>query len=76
MYIGQTEWLLERCLKGHKFARNITTLEKHQKDTGHKFNFSEVKILKKENNLKENNLKESCVLESIAILKKHKYCKR
>ena len=66
-YIGQTEQLLEERLKGHKYAKNVTALKKHQDDTGHKFNFKDVKILRKETNYKARS-----VLEVIEIMKNKK----
>lgn len=69
VYIGQTKQLLEERIKGHKYSNNITALNKHCSNTGHRFNFNNIKILNK-----EQNQKTRLILESIYIQKNPNAC--
>lgn len=68
-YIGQTSQYLENRIKSHKYdKKNATALTNHDRNKNHKFNYTETKILKTENNLKKREF-----YEMVAI-QKSSYC--
>lgn len=58
VYIGQTLQHLSSRINGHKYSKNSTALKKHELNKRHTFDFTDVKILDKEYNLKARNILE------------------
>lgn len=70
-YIGQTKQYIEDRMKAHEYSlkqknKDLTALKKHAHENGHRFDFKNVEVLKKEVGEKRR------LIHEIIQIKKHK----